>query len=568
MKLGKSLRLVNAAALLLLVAAACAHGAIFTVTNVNDSGPGSLRQAILDSNATPPGPNVINFNIPGVAPFLIFPVSPLPPITVPVTIDGCSQPGTTQNTLANADNAVQTIVINGFFQAGGNGLTVNANGTVIRCLVINNFTASNLELNGNNNVVQGVFLGVDATGSIAGTGLGTNLLIQGSNNQIGGTTPAARNIISADFIGIYMFNPGATGNMIQGNFIGLAADGATALPNYEGIFIYNAPNNTVGGTVAGSGNVISGNSYANVYIYNTPASGNLIQGNLIGTNAAGTAAVAATTLGIMINIAPNNTVGGPSAAAGNVVSGNVYGMQIAGGATGNTVDFNKIGTDKTGTLPVPNALGIQINSLANDNTIGPNNIIAFNTGDGVQVDGAGTNHNTITQNSIFSNGTLGINLTNGGNDMLPAPVLTSASNNGGTTVMGTLTVPSQPNTQFRIEFFANDVCEAGGKTFIGFTNVMTNGAGFAAFSPVYPLVPPGSSITATATDPAGNTSEFSNCATIAGTPSLTVTKTPVTSTVQAGTNAIFLIHVTNNGTGLATNVTVTDALPAGLTFVS
>lgn len=570
MKVRESLRLATAALLLLLLIAASAYGAVFTVINVNDSGPGSLRQAILDSNATPPGPNTIRFNIAGTAPFIILPTTQLPTITVPVMINGLSQPGTTQNTLPNADNAVQTIVVDGFFQPVGNGLTVAADGCVIKSIVVNNFAAANLELDSNGNTVQGCFFGVDATGTIAGTGLDVNILIEGANNLIGGATPAARNIISADFIGIYVFGAAANNNNIKGNFIGLAADGTTKLPGFEGIFIFDAPNNQVGGTAAGAGNVIAGNTFANVYINNTPASGNKVLGNLIGTNATGTAGVGPTTIGVVINNAPDNDIGGETAPAGNVISGSTFGMQVAGPtATGNQIEFNKIGTDKTGTLPIPNALGIELFSDANHNEIGESNIIAFNTGDGVQVDGVATIDNTITVNSIFSNGGLGIELTNGGNEMLPAPVLTSAfNNNSNTTINGTLSVTTEPTTTFRIEFFSDPVCEPGGKVFIGAKNVTTDSSGFVSFTATFPAVPAGSSITATATDPAGNTSEFSNCATIPGTPSLVVTKTPLVSTVQAGTNAIFLIKVTNNGTGLANNVVVTDTLPAGLTFVS
>lgn len=553
----------------LLLISAAAQAVVFTVTNTNDLGPGSLRQAIINSNAAGPGPNTIRFNIAGVPPFLIFPTTQLPTITVPVTINGLTQPGTSQNTLPTADNAVQTIVVNGFFQPVGNGLTVAADGCVIKSIVVNNFAAANLELDSNNNTVQGCFFGVDATGTIAGTGLDVNILIQGGNNLIGGATPAARNIISADFIGIYVFGAAATNNVIKGNFIGLAANGTTPLPGFEGIFIFDAPDNQVGGTAAGAGNVISGNTFANIYINNTPASGNVVQGNLIGTNATGTAAAGSTTIGVVINNAPGNDIGGETAAAGNVISGGVFGMQIAGpDATDNMVEFNKIGTDITGTKPIPNALGIELFSQANGNEIGEGNIIAFNTGDGVQVDGIGTNHNTITVNSIFSNGTLGIELTNDGNDSLPAPVLTSAINTASTTITGTLTVPAEPTTVFRIEFFSDDICEPGGKVFIGAKNVTTDGSGFVSFSATFPTVPAGSSITATATDPAGNTSEFSNCATIAGTPNLVVTKTPLSSPVQAGTNAIFIVKVANQGSGLAANVVLTDALPVGLTFVS
>lgn len=560
-----------AVVLILLMVAASAHSLTFTVMNVNDSGAGSLRQAITDSNNNGPGPNLINFNItPGVAPFIILPTTQLPTITVPVTINGLSQPGTSANTLTTADNAVQTIVVNGFFQPTGDGLTVGVDGCTIKSIVVNNFAGTNIVLNSNSNIVKGCYVGIDASGTIAGIGGGTDILINNvSNNQIGGTSLADRNIISADTIGLYINGTLATNNIVQGNFVGLASDGITPLPLFEGIFIFDALNNTVGGDVPGAGNVISGSTFANIDFFGA-ASGNVVAGNLIGTNASGTAAAGSATIDVMINGAPNNKIG-KEAGAGNVISGATFGIQIVGAtAAGNEVEFNKIGTDITGLNPIPNVLGVFVGSGANGNEIGESNIIAFNTGDGVNVDGAGTIHNTITQNSIFSNGGLGIDLTAGGNNMLPAPVLTIATNQfGQTAVAGTLTVVAEPSAQFTIEFFSDPVNEAGGKLFLGSKVVTTNGAGFASFSAVFAgAMPTGQFITATATDAAGNTSEFSNAVAVGPSPDLVVTKAPLSSPVAAGSNVTWLISVANRGNVGAANVVLTDTLPATLTFVS
>src|SRR6185295_18010727 len=81
-----------------------------------------------------------------------------------------------------------------------------------------------------------------------------------SNNTIGGTTTAARNIISGHASqGIAIVNTGTTGNLVQGNFIGTNVNGTAAVSNGSGVGITNAPGNTIGGAVAGARNVISGN---------------------------------------------------------------------------------------------------------------------------------------------------------------------------------------------------------------------------------------------------------------------------------------------------------------------
>src|ERR1022692_1199212 len=106
-RLSNFIRVGWAIAVLLTAAGASpARGATIVVTNATDSGPGSLRQAILSANSTANVPDVINFNIAGTGPFTISPLTALPALTDPVVIDGYTQPGASPNTLANGDDAV------------------------------------------------------------------------------------------------------------------------------------------------------------------------------------------------------------------------------------------------------------------------------------------------------------------------------------------------------------------------------------------------------------------------------------------------------------------------------
>jgi len=312
----------------------------------------------------------------------------------------------------------------------------------------------------------------------------------------------------------------ATGNLVLGNFIGIRKNGETALPNPYGVLVVIASSNIIGGSETYAGNVISGNTNANVYIGQPTATANIVKGNHIGTNAAGSAAVPTaagptyTVVGIDVNGTQDSVIGGPTAIDGNLISGNSTGINLDNGATGTEVENNLIGTDATGLLSVPNAVnGVSIDTGAVDNTIGPANTITNSGAIGVSVDGAATLGNQITLNSIFSNTVLGISLTNGGNALLPAPVMTSAFDAGsGVIVVGTYTNVAQPTTVFMLEFFSDPVNEAGGKTYIGSKTVTTDGFGEASFTAFFSgvYIAHGQYITATATDPANDTSPFSN----------------------------------------------------------
>jgi len=330
--------LVAATSLFALLGAQSARGASFVVTNTADSGPGSLRQAILDANATP-GPDTISFAIPGAGTHTISLLSPLPFVAEPTVIDATSEPGYAGTPLIELDGSAAG--------QNANGFDVLADNTV-RGFVINRFSGSGIFLHGGSNLIAANYLGTDASGTAARANGGFGVLaIDSANNVIGGTSAADRNVISGNTQGIYITGTLSVGNLIQGNFIGTDRTGHAAIGNvpYHGVTIDGASNNTIGGATPGARNVISGNGFFGISIVRgffsgAPASGNLVQGNYIGTDVDGTAALGNHAQGIAIINTPGNTVGGTTALARNVVSGNqgdgVFIWQT--GASGNLVE--------------------------------------------------------------------------------------------------------------------------------------------------------------------------------------------------------------------------------------
>jgi hypothetical protein len=570
----------------------------FTVTNTSDGGSGSLRQAINDANGHA-GLDTISFNIPGSGVHTITPAFPqLPSITSPVVIDGSTQPGFAGLPLIEISGA--TIGNN------GNGLVIDTggSGSTIRSLVINHGWSAGIILLANNCVIEGCFLGTDPTGTIAfGNTQGIGTAASVTNNLIGGTTAAARNLISGNAIGVVL-NNGATNNLIEGNFIGTDITGDNALGNSAGVDLRDS-NNVVGGTTVAARNVIGANGTG---IRVGTSTGNRIQGNFIGTDVTGTIALAGHGNGIEITAAAQigGLTATPGAPPGNVISGfqagggSGYGIFVLNGISNNVIQGNLIGTDATGTQPLGNGLdGVRINGASNviggtdvmarnvisanglngitlgtdnaavhdnliqgnfigtdisgtqllgnagdgvlvlvstNNTIGgvstpgevPGNVIAGNAGRGVGVS-FGVTGLAIKGNAIFSNGGLGIDLNldgvtpndncdtdTGPNNLQNYPVITSASFGSGF-VMLSGTLDSVPNTMFRLEFFSSAACDPSGfgegQTFLGSTMVMTDGSCNASFGPLMFVISSAHLfVTATATDPSNNTSEFSRCA--------------------------------------------------------
>lgn len=404
------------------------------------------------------------------------------------------------------------------------------------------------------NLAQGNTIGLDLGGAFKiGNGADGVSINSASGNIIGGVPglgPNPRNVISGNALfGVSIRGNGATENLVQGNLIGLDAKGTVKLGNgSHGVLLSSlldpagsVARNTIGGMVAGAGNVISGNTDDGVRILGSGATENQVQGNVIGLDPAATAKLGNGGQGVLlIDGAAQNTVGGTVAAARNIIAGNSgNGVHIQGtGTTGNRVQGNFIGTDLTGNGNLGNTKhGVFIGGAASDNTVGvtveadrsehgQGNTIAFNGGSGVVVE-SGTG-NAIRRNSIFSNNSLGIDLGNdgvtlnhpggpvdgGANRLQDFPVLTSAvADAAHTTVKGRFHGAQQG--QFRLEFFANAVGDPSwygqGQTFLGSLLLNFDAQGDQTFETVLPV---GQLLTATATDATGDTSEFCSYVTV------------------------------------------------------
>ena len=223
-----------------------------------------------------------------------------------------------------------------------------------------------------NNVVVGNLIGTDSSGEKpignAAAGIFVNA---GSNNLIGFITAGGRNVVAANHASGIVLAAGATNNAVNGNYVGLNATGEKALGNLQGgVFIAEAPRNLIGGTVAGAGNVISGNKLAGIQIFDAPSTANLVQGNIIGLNASGLHALGNAADGVLVNDAPGNAIGGPIAVAGNYIAANGgFGIQIFGaGSTGNFVSSNVIGRSFAG-VAIPNAFGTVLLNASPNNTV-------------------------------------------------------------------------------------------------------------------------------------------------------------------------------------------------------
>jgi hypothetical protein len=245
----------------------------FPVTNTNDSGGGSLRDAINMANGNA-GVDTINFNIAGPAPHTITLLSPLPAITEAVTINGASQP----------DFAGTPVVeLNGTNAGAANGLTINTASCDVRGLVINRFSGNGIVVSGNGNIIEGNLIGTNATGTFALGNTQDGVSISaGSGNTIGGTTSTARNIISGNRNGIQV--SGGSGTQVRGNFIGTNAAGTVGVGNSaNGVLISGSSGNSVGtADSASSSNTIAFNGAAGVAI--TSGTGNPILTNSIFSN--------------------------------------------------------------------------------------------------------------------------------------------------------------------------------------------------------------------------------------------------------------------------------------------
>jgi parallel beta-helix repeat protein len=558
----------------------------FTVTNTGDSAndPNSLRYALSHAATS----DRILFAIPTTDPnyhattgsWTILVGSPLPAVISPsILIDGLSQ-----QSQPGASSAHPAIEITPSASFAGNGLTLTSGGVTVRGLAIDGFQGVGISVGprASGNLITGNDIGTEVTGTAARPNAGGGILVLSSGNTIGGLTSGDRNIISGNGVdGIFLTDAGATHNLVQGNFIGTDATGTKPLGNTRhGVSITqtndtsnpSGSDNTIGGTAAGAGNVISGNGGFGIVIFGPHggASGNLVQGNLVGTDVSGTQAIGNAGDGVVLSSASDNTVGGTTPAARNVISGNgKYGVVIESiPSTGNLVQGNFIGTDPTGTSPIGNAnhgVIIQLGASANmigGTAAGAGNTIDFNAGSGVVVD-KGTG-NAILSNSISANAGGGIVLTNGGNNNQVAPVLTDALFYADRIVVdGSLSV--RAGTGYLVQFFGNNPPSGQGRTLLGSQAIGSqpaDGSVTLSFTTSNSL-PPGSTITAIASvtttpvessDPmTGDTSAFSSAVTL-------VNPFIVTNTLDFGIGSLrFAVQAAN--ADLANDDTITFRIP-------
>jgi hypothetical protein len=282
-----------------------------------------------------------------------------------------------------------------------------------------------------NTTILGNFIGTNAAGANLGNTL-SGIFVDAPGNIIGGTEPGAGNFIGLNgFGGIALSGPSATGNVVQGNYVGTNAAGADLGNGNAGIQIQNASDNTVGGTAPGTGNTVGFNPKGIVVVsFDNPTTGNVVQGNYVGTNAAG-ADLGNGNAGIQIQNASDNMLGGTGSGAGNTIGFNGLGILVlspGGSTTGNVVQGNFVGTNAAGANLGHGGYGITVSVIGNSggtvsgNTVGgaepgAGNTVGFNGFGGIQVaireaDQTATN-NVIAGNFVGTNAA-GDNLGNGG----------------------------------------------------------------------------------------------------------------------------------------------------------
>ncbi len=300
------------------------------------------------------------------------------------------------------------------------GGTDDDDGNVISGNVLGGILLSGAAATGN--LLAGNYIGTDLAGMADLGNLGRGVTISlGSGNTIGGIGDAGNLVSGNDLQGIYI---AGANNIIQGNVIGLNADGTAALPNTNfGVYLAGS-SNQLGGADPGEGNVISGNARGGVLIDAAGSTGNVVEGNRIGTNAAGDAALGNTGYGVDVRRA-GNTIGGSAVGAGNVISGNTAGglQLVSTNAQSIMVEGNRIGTNLAGDDALPNGgAGVTLASASNNTLKG--NVISGNTAQGVLVGGIAPTGNVIVGNMIgtnaegtaaLGNGNVGVYVGWGGN---------------------------------------------------------------------------------------------------------------------------------------------------------
>lgn len=515
----------------------------------------SFREALLAANNTP-APQTIRFAIPTSQYWLINDMALLKIEEGAFfyaddggTLDFSSQTDFAGDTNPNGSEiGIYGLAPNAW---GVAAIFVTADGATIRGLGRVLQRGYGLEISGNQNRVIGctidgpLYAGVYVTGGFGG--------LPPTGNIIGGVEEGEGNFLSAGNSGVRIDGPAdqtvVVGNTLTGSSSGVAVRSA---PDFD----MNATNTRIGGPTAAERNFIFGAGRYGEEGFPTgeqvsieQAFDTLVQGNYIGLLADGvTAASQRGPAGIEVRSSVN-TVIRDNVISGIVVNGvNHYagqrfgaGISIFGDSTNTQVFNNLIGTDASGQNPIPNRVGVlasfwpqepspsgtEIGGVAP----GQGNVIAFNETAGVSIPGTITGI-PIRGNSIHSNGGLGIDLLPlsggsgvspndigdddvGGNLLQNFPILSAAESSASTTdVQGSLN--SAPNTTYLIDFYASPTCDPSGlgegRAYLGAAEITTNAAGAASFDVTIPRgSAAGEAITATATDPLGNTSEFGPC---------------------------------------------------------
>ncbi len=589
--------LVTLVSIVLGAVSGVSGAATFTVTNVNDSGAGSLRQAITDANAAG-GADTIEFNIVGSGVHTIVPASAFPQITGPTTIDGYTQPGAVANTNGPdlGTNAQLMIEIDG---TNTGALLVDAilhfmptaDGSAVRGLVLNRAASSGILVEGTDGIViAGNFIGTNPAGT---TGLGNafvGILLQHRAGQRDDRRHHAGRPEShlGEHLQRHRLRAGRRGGW------GRHESPRAGQPHrHRRERRQRDPGTGKGNRDAGRDiqhpdrrndrrepETSSPATRSTASVFAARERGRSRAATTVGTNPAGDAPVPNESYGIEVE-ATDVLVGGTAEGAGNLASGNGQNGINIFQAVGAVVQGNLVGTDATGTFAIGNGTdGIVVGAngtIVGGINPGEANTIAYNLGSGIEVQGltAALNGNPIRGNSIYANGGIGIDLGGDGvtaNDALDVdggpnsrqnyPIVISAvpSAPSGTHVEGTL--DSTASTNYTLDFYANPPCEGRpqdfteGLLYLGSMDVATDGTGHTAFSADLAFtIEVGQPVTVTATDPNGNTSELS--------PRIIFSISPVSGPAAGGT--LFSIF----GTDFEDGATVTvGGQPATDVFVT
>ncbi len=466
------------------------------------------------------------------------------------------------NALGNTANGINVDQLLPGAQSSGYIVNIGGSTSSVRNVISGN--TDGIAASTGNLYVYNNYIGTNANGNAAAANTSDGVQLTGNTSAyLGGTLTISNvqfpsgNLISGNTQNGINFASSSVAAVVQTNLIGTNAAGTAAIANGQrGIYLNEATNTndasvTIGSNLtAADGNVISGNGIDGIDIAsNFPAVN--IWGNKIGTNSAGSAAIPNVVAGIRLESTRAAVGVAGNSSAANVISGNgSSGVMLVGAAsTSNAVYTNFIGTNSFGASIGNGSDGIYINQGAANNSIGDGtaaggNTIAFNTSRGVNVsDGM---NNSIRGNSIYSNGSLGIDLNGNGvtpNDNLDTdtgpnglqnfPVIGNASTSQ---LYGTLN--STPNKPFTLDFYRGDSCDASGngegRYYLGSKNVNVTNSGIGTFNYLDIPLTLGQIITATATDQNGSTSEFSPCYTVNPPPGNFSFTSATYSTSEAG----------------------------------